>query len=250
MSGHSQFANIKHRKGAQDAKKARLFTKILREITVAAKSGQPDVNFNPRLRSAVIEARANNLPKDRIDAAVAKVIAGHAGENFEEMRYEGYGTGGVAIIIEALTDNRNRTASEIRSIFAKMGGVLGETGSVAFMFERVGIIQFLRKVASEETMFEAAIEAQAREVEFLPDSHLVLTGPDNFISVRDILIAKFQDPLSARLVFRAKNTIEIADLTQAQKLLKMTDALEDCDDVQTVTGNYVFCGQIAQKLYQ
>ena len=150
MSGHSQFANIKHRKGAQDAKKAKLFTKILREITVAAKSGQPDVEFNPRLRNAIIEARVNNMPKDRIEAAVKKVISGYEGDNFEEIRYEGYAPGGIAIIVEALTDNRNRTASEVRSIFTKAGGVLGETGSVSFMFDHVGLILVLTPVGAIE----------------------------------------------------------------------------------------------------
>jgi YebC/PmpR family DNA-binding regulatory protein len=248
MSGHSQFANIKHRKGAQDAKKAKLFTKILREITVAAKSGQVDPNFNPRLRNAMIEARTNNMPKDRIDAAIKKASGGIDGENFEEIRYEGYAPAGIAIIVEALTDNRNRTASEVRSIFTKMGGALGETGSVGFMFDRVGLIQFEGKIASEETMFEAALEAGANEVESSSDLHIVITAPENFSSVRDALIEKFKDPLSAKLDWKAKNSIEITDLEQAQKLMKMIDALEDCDDVQMVTGNYSFSDEMISKL--
>ena len=165
MSGHSQFSNIKHRKGAQDAKKAKVFTKIIREITVAVKNGQPDPNFNPRLRNALIEARVKNLPKDRIDAAIKKGSSIVGGDNFDEIRYEGYAPGGIALIVEALTDNRNRTASEVRSLFTKFGGALGETGSVGFMFDHVGIIQFEGKVASEEQMFEAALEAGAEEVE-------------------------------------------------------------------------------------
>jgi YebC/PmpR family DNA-binding regulatory protein len=248
MAGHSQFANIKHRKGAQDAKKAKRFTKILREITVAAKTGQPDPEFNPRLRNALIDARTNNMPKDRIDAAIKKVISGSEGENFEEIRYEGYASGGIAIMAEALTDNRNRTASEVRSTFTKMGGVLGESNSVAFMFDRVGVIQFEAKVASEETMFEAALEAGAEEVESSAEVHVVITSPENFSATRDVLIKKFGDPLSAKLDWKAKNTMEISDLEQAQKLMKLIDALEDCDDVQNVTGNYIFSEEVATKL--
>jgi YebC/PmpR family DNA-binding regulatory protein len=249
MAGHSQFANIKHRKGAQDAKKAKRFTKILREITVAAKTGQPDPNMNPRLRNAIIEARVNNMPKDRIEAAIKKASGSADNENFESIRYEGYAPGGIAIIVEALTDNRNRTASEVRSIFTKAGGALGETGSVGFMFDHVGVIQFDSKIASEETMFEAALEAGAEEVESSSEIHVVITTPENFAAVRDALIEKFsKDPISAKLDWKAKITNEINDLEQAQKLLKMIDALEDCDDVQVVTGNYNFSNEIAEKL--
>ncbi len=249
MAGHSQFANIKHRKGAQDAKKAKKFTKILREISVAAKSGQPDPNMNPRLRNAIIEARSNNMPKDRIDAAIKKAIGGNDGDNFEEIRYEGYAPSGIAIIVEALTDNRNRTASEVRSIFTKSGGALGETGSVGFMFDRVGVIQFDANVASEEVMFEAALEVGAEEVESSSEIHVIITTPENFTAVRDGLIEKFsKDPISAKLDWKAKISNEINDLEQAQKLIKMIDALEDCDDVQNVTGNYNFSVEIAEKL--
>jgi YebC/PmpR family DNA-binding regulatory protein len=248
MAGHSQFANIKHRKGAQDAKKAKKFTKILREITVAAKTGQPDPNFNPRLRNAIIEARVNNMPKDRVDAAIKKVIAGGASENFDAIRYEGYAPNGIAIIVEALTDNRNRTASEVRSIFTKAGGALGESGSVSFMFDHVGVIQFEGKVADEEAMFEAALEAGANEVESSSEFHIVITETENLASVRDVLTEKFGDPISAKFDWKAKNMMEISDLEQAQKLMKMIDALEDCDDVQTVTGNYVFSDEVANKL--
>lgn len=248
MAGHSQFANIKHRKGVQDAKKAKVFTKILREITVAAKSGQPDPEFNPRLRNAIIEARVNNMPKDRVEAAIKKVIAGSDGDNFETIRYEGYAPGGVAIIVEALTDNRNRTASEVRSIFTKMGGALGETGSVNFMFDHVGIIQFDGKVASEEEMFEAALSAGAEEVESSAEIHIIITKTENLGSTRDALAKKFGDPLSAKFDWKAKNIIEISDLEQAQKLMKLVDNLEDCDDVQSVAGNYVILPEIAEKL--
>jgi YebC/PmpR family DNA-binding regulatory protein len=248
MAGHSQFANIKHRKGAQDAKKAKLFTKIIREVTVAAKTGQADPEFNPRLRNAIIEARVNNMPKDRIDAAIKKATSGGEMENFDEIRYEGYAPGGVAIIVEALTDNRNRTAGEVRSIFTKMGGALGETGSVGFMFDHVGVIQFDAKVGSEDAMFEAALEAGAEEVESHNDLHVVITKPENFAEIRDILIKKFGDPISAKLDWKAKVAAEVIDLEQAQKLLKLIDNLEDCDDVQHVTGNYVFANEIADKL--
>ena len=248
MSGHSQFANIKHRKGAQDAKKAKLFTKIIREVTVAAKSGQLDPNFNPRLRSAIIDARVNNMPKDRIEAAIKKVASGNSGDNFDEIRYEGYAPGGFAIIVEALTDNRNRTASEVRSIFTKGGGALGETNSVSFMFEHVGLIQYSVKVASSEEMFETAIEAGADDIESSIDCHFIFTATENLSSDRDKLDAKYGDALSAKLEWKAKSLTEIFDLEQAQKLLKMIDALEDCDDVQNVTGNYSFAAEIEDKL--
>lgn len=248
MAGHSQFANIKHRKGAQDAKKAKLFTKIIREITVSAKNGQPDPEFNPRLRNAIIEARNNNMPKDRVDAAIKKVIAGGEGENFEEMRYEGYGPNGIALIVEALTDNRNRTASEVRSIFTKMNGALGETGSVGFMFDRVGIVQFSSKICSADEIFESAIEALAEDVEISDDSYIIISQPENFVAVRDNLTKKYGDAISAKLDWKAKNLNEITDLETAQKIIKMVDLLEDCDDVQTVTGNYFFSNEILEKL--
>lgn len=247
MAGHSQFANIKHRKGAQDAKKAKLFTKLLREITVAAKTGQPDPEFNPRLRNGIIAARVANMPKDRIDAAIKKVIAGSEGDNFENIRYEGYGPNGVAIIIEALTDNRNRTAGEVRSILTKNGGSLGETNSVAFMFDRIGLIEYEAKIATEEKMLEAAIEAGAQDVESNSDWHAVICAPEDFSSVQDALIAKFGDPKTAKLDWKAKTTTEL-DFESAEKILKLVDLLEDCDDVQLVTGNYVIPDEILQKL--
>lgn len=248
MAGHSQFANIKHRKGAQDAKKAKLFTKIIREITVAAKTGQSDPEYNPRLRNALIEARVNNMSKDRIEAAIKKVTSGADTQNYEEIRYEGYAPDGIAIIVEALTDNRNRTASEVRSIFTKMGGALGETGSVGFMFDRVGVIKFSANVGSEDEIFESALEYGASEVESTSEIHVIITDPENFISVRDELIKKYKDPISAKLDWKAINVIEINDLSQAQKLLKMIDLLEDCDDVQMVTGNYILSDDINQKI--
>jgi YebC/PmpR family DNA-binding regulatory protein len=248
MAGHSQFANIKHRKGAQDKKRAKLFTKILREIGVAAKTGQPDPEFNPRLRNAIIDARTNNLPKDRIEAAVKKATSGTDNENFDEIRYEGYASGGIALIVEALTDNRNRTAGEVRSIFTKSGGSLGETGSVNFMFDHVGIIQFDGQKISEEEIFESAIEAGADDVECSSEIHLVITSIENFSSTRDKLIEKFGDPISAKIEWKAKELIEISDLEKAQKLLKLVDNLEDCDDVQFVCGNYSFAQEIIDQL--
>ena len=195
----------------------------------------------------MIAARTSNMPKDRIDAAIKKVIAGTGGDDFEEIRYEGYGPGGVAIIVEALTDNRNRTASEVRSIFTKMGGALGETGSVGFMFDHVGLIEFEGKVASADQMFEAAIEVGADEIESVEDWHVVITSVENFINVRDKLIEKFGDPQNAKITWKAKNTIEL-DFEKAQVIMKMVDALEDCDDVQSVTGNYVIPNEIMEKL--
>ena len=247
MAGHSQFANIKHRKGAQDKKRAKLFTKLQREISVAAKTGQPDPEFNPRLRNAIIEAKANNMPKDRIEGAVKKATSAGEGENYDEMRYEGYGVAGVAIIVEALTDNKNRTAGDVRSIFAKNGGSLGETNSVAFMFDHVGVIKFDAKVAREEEMFEAVIEAGAEEVESLEDIHVIITQTDNLAEVRDNLTAKYGDPLSAKLDWKAKNTVEL-EIDKATTILKMVDALEDCDDVQSVTGNYVISDEIIEQI--
>lgn len=248
MAGHSQFANIKHRKGAQDAKKAKLFTKILREVTVAAKTGQLDPEFNPRLRNAIIMARVNNMPKDRIEAAIKKVESGNMSENFEEIRYEGYAPNGIAVIVEALTDNRNRTASEVRSIFTKSGGSLGETNSVSFMFDHIGLIEFEKEVASDEEVFEASIEAGAEDVES-EKSHYIITDPKNFAEVRDNLIKKFKrDPISAKLEWKSKNPIEISDVDQAQKLFKMIDSLEDCDDVQNVTVGFMISQNIQDKL--
>lgn len=247
MAGHSQFANIKHRKGAQDAKKAKLFTKLQREITVAVKTGQPDPEFNARLRNAIIAARTNNMPKDRIEGAVKKASSIGVGDNFEEIRYEGYGPGGVAFIVQALTDNRNRTAGEVRSIFTKSGGSLGESGSVAFMFDHVGLIEYEASVASADAVFEAAIEAGALDIESDDNWHAITCAPENFSHCRDQLIAKFGDPKTAKLDWKPKNTVEL-DLDMAQKILKLVDWLEDSDDVQLVSGNYVISDEVAEKL--
>ncbi|MFT5702692.1 MAG: YebC/PmpR family DNA-binding regulatory protein [Rickettsiales bacterium] len=247
MAGHSQFANIKHRKGAQDAKRAKRFTKLQREITVSAKTGQPDPNFNARLRNAIIAARSQNMPKDRIESAVKKATTAGEGENFEEMRYEGYGSNGVAFIVETLTDNRNRTAGEVRSIFTKAGGALGETGSVGFMFEHIGLIEFEAKLASEEEIFENALESGASDVVSNEEYHSITCEVENFSQVRDALIEKFGDPLTAKLDWRALNTVEL-DFETAQKILKLVDNLEDNDDVQSVAGNYIIPDDVAEKL--
>ncbi|MES2678185.1 MAG: YebC/PmpR family DNA-binding transcriptional regulator [Pseudomonadota bacterium] len=247
MAGHSHASNIKHRKGAQDAKKAKLFTKLQREITVSAKAGQPDPEFNARLRNAIIAARTNNMPKDRIDGAIKKATSAGEGDNFEEIRYEGYGPNGVAFVVNALTDNRNRTAGEVRSIFTKSGGSLGESGSVAFMFDHIGLIEYEAKTASADAMFEAALEAGALDVESNQDWHIITCETENFSQVRDALITEFGDPITAKLDWKPKNTVEL-DFETAQKILKLVDLLEDNDDVQSVAGNYVIPDAVAEKL--
>ncbi len=247
MAGHSHASNIKHRKGAQDAKKAKLFTKLQREITVAAKTGQPDPEFNARLRNAIIAARTNNMPKDRIDGAIKKATTIGEGENFEEIRYEGYGPNGVAFVVQALTDNRNRTAGEVRSIFTKSGGSLGESGSVAFMFDHIGLIEYEAKVASADAMFENALEAGATDVESNDDFHVITCETNDFSHVRDALIAKFGDPQTAKLDWKPKNTVEL-DFETAEKIIKLVDLLEDNDDVQLVAGNYIIPDEVAEKL--
>ncbi len=247
MAGHSHSSNIKHRKGAQDAKKAKLFTKLQREITVSAKAGQADPEFNARLRNAIIAARTNNMPKDRIDSAIKKATSAGEGDNFEEIRYEGYGPNGVAFVVGALTDNRNRTAGEVRSIFTKSGGSLGESGSVAFMFDHIGLIEYEAKTASADAIFEAALEAGASDVQSNNEWHIITCETANFSQVRDALITEFGDPITAKLDWTPKNTVEL-DFETAQKILKLVDLLEDNDDVQSVAGNYVIPDEVAEKL--
>lgn len=247
MAGHSQFKNIMHRKGAQDAKRAKVFTKIIREIITAARTGQVDPNFNPRLRGAMLAARAANMPKDKIEAAVKRGSSPAGGENFEEVRYEGYGIGGVAVIVEALTDNRNRTASEVRAAFTKNGGTLGESGSVSFMFERVGLIEYPASKASADAMFEAAIEVGADDCASSADTHSITCAVDNFNEVRDGLNAKFGDAESAKLSWKPTTTTAV-DQEKAETLMKMIEALEDNDDVQQVFTNVEFSEEVAQKL--
>ncbi len=247
MAGHSQFKNIMHRKGKQDAKRGKLFTKIIREIMTAARSGLPDPNGNPRLRAAVIAAREVNMPKDTIERAIKRGSGAEGGEAFEDMRYEGYGPGGVAVIVEALTDNRNRTASEVRSIFTKNGGVLGETNSVAFNFQRLGVLAYPASAASADAMFEAALEAGADNVESSDDGHEIVTSVEGFAQVRDALEAKFGPAKSAKLAYRAQNTVPVGE-DAAETLFGLIEALEDNDDVQAVSANFEVAEDVLAKL--
>jgi len=224
MAGHSQFKNIMYRKGAQDAKRSKLFSKLAREIQVAARTGMPDPEMNARLRAAIAVARAANMPKDNIERAVKRGSADEDGANYEEVRYEGYGPAGVAVIVEALTDNRNRTAAEVRSAFTKFGGSLGETGSVSFMFERVGSINYLPEVASEDEMLEAAIEAGAGECETTEDGHEINCDPDELNEVRDALEQQFGASQNAGLTWKPQNTIPV-DEQQANSLIKLLELL-------------------------
>jgi YebC/PmpR family DNA-binding regulatory protein len=236
MAGHSQFKNIMHRKGRQDAVRSKLFSKLAREITVSAKTGLPDPNANPRLRAAVLAARAENMPKDNIERAIKKGQGGDA-ESFEEIRYEGYGPGGVAMIVEVLTDNRNRTASDVRSAFTKSGGNLAETGAVSFMFDRVGIVEFDPTLASADAMFEAAIEAGADDVVSTASGHEIYASQDHLRDVARALEARFGEPRKAALVWKPLNTVALDD-EQGEKLLRLISMLEDHDDVQNVYANF------------
>ena len=235
MAGHSQFKNIMHRKGKQDAQKARMFAKFAREITVAAKSGTPDPDMNPRLRLAIQGARAENMPKDNIERAIKKAL-GNDGENFELVRYEGYGTGGVAIIIEALTDNRNRTGGAVRAMFTKYGGNLGTTGQVSHMFSHVGEIMFKPTVATGDAMLEAAIDAGADDVVSDPEGHLITCSFDTLGSTAGALEAKFGAPTSVKAVWKPSLTTPV-DQDKAETILKLLGALEEDDDVQQVFSN-------------
>jgi YebC/PmpR family DNA-binding regulatory protein len=247
MAGHSQFANIKHRKAGRDAKRSKLFTKLTREIQVAAATGQPDPDFNPRLRAALAVARKAGVPKDRIEMAIKKASGELVGENYEEVRYEGYGPGGIAFIVEALSDNRNRTASDVRTCFTKYGGALGETGCVNFMFDKIGLLEFKADVAKPEDIFEVAAEAGAEDVESDDNFHTVICQPDAFGKVREQLTQKYGDPETAKLTWKPKDTIEL-DKEAAETILKLVDALEDSDDVQDVTGNFVVPQEIVDAL--
>ena len=247
MAGHSQFKNIMYRKGAQDKKRAKVFTKIIRELTTAARTGLPDPAANPRLRAAILAARQSNMPKDTVDRAIKRGSGGGADDAYEEVRYEGYGPGGVAVIVEALTDNRNRTASEVRAAFTKSGGALGETNSVSFMFDRVGEISYTADTASPDDMFEAAIEAGARDIESDDEQHLVICAPEDLNTVRDALENRFGPPGSARLVWRPRTAAEIDEET-ATSLFKLLEALEDSDDVQNVYANFEVAEDVMARL--
>jgi YebC/PmpR family DNA-binding regulatory protein len=247
MAGHSQFKNIMYRKGAQDKKRAQVFTKLIRELTTAARSGLPDPAANPRLRAAVLAARQANMPKDTVERAIRRGSGGDGETAYEEVRYEGYGPGGVAIIVEALTDNRNRTASEIRAAFTKAGGALGETNSVSFLFDHVGEIVYPATAASGEDMFEAAIEAGADNLESDAEQHTVTCAPEDLNAVRDSLEQRFGAAGSARLVWRPKTTAPVEE-GAAPGLFKLLEALEDSDDVQNVYANFEVADDVMARL--
>jgi len=246
MAGHSQFKNIMHKKGRADKARAKLFSKLAREITVAAKLGMPDPAFNPRLRAAILAARAENVPKDNIERAIKKSQGGDS-ENYDEIRYEGYAPGGVAVIVEALTDNRNRTAGEVRSIFTKSGGNLAETGAVSFMFDHVGVVEYDTDKASADAMLEAAIEAGAEDVVSDENGHQIFTQPDDLGEVTKALEAKFGEPRKSALTWKPQNTIAVDD-EAGEKILKLIDSLDDNDDVQNVYANFEVSDALVQKL--
>ena len=247
MAGHSKWANIQHRKGKQDKLRSKLFSKLAKEITVAAKMGDPDPDKNPRLRLAVKEAKSNSVPKDVIDRAIKKSQGGDA-ENYDEIRYEGYGPNGIAIIVEAMTDNRNRTASNVRSYFTKHGGDMGQTGSVAFMFDRVGEIMYPPSAGDADTVMMAALEAGADDVESDDEGHWIYCADTDLNEVSIALEASLGESESAKLVWRPQAATEVTDLETATKLMKLIDTLEDDDDVQNVTGNFDIAEAVAAQL--
>ena len=247
MAGHSQFKNIMYRKGAQDKKRAKLFAKLGRELMVAAKEGGPDRTGNPRLRSAIVTARSNNMPKDNIDRAIARGSGDSDGTIFEEIRYEGYGPGGVALIVEALTDNRNRTASEVRSAFSKYNGNLAETGAGSFLFDRIGEIRYASDTSDLDAVFEAALEAGADDVDTTEEAHEILCQPEDLHAVASLLEDQLGEPQSVQLVWRPQNTLSLKE-GPASSLLKLLDVLEDNDDVQSVSANYEIADDVMERL--
>jgi len=246
MAGHSKWANIQHRKGRQDAVRSKLFSKLSKEITVAAKMGDPDPDKNPRLRMAVKEAKSQSVPKDVIDRAIKKSVAGE-GDEYEEIRYEGYGPNGVAVIVEAMTDNRNRTASTVRSTFSKNGGNLGETGSVGFMFDRKGEVTYLASAGDADTVMMAAIEAGAEDVESSDEGHIIYCADTDLNDVSTALEAELGESASTKLVWKPTTSTEM-DLVAMQKLMKLVDALEDDDDIQRVTTNFEATDEVMEQL--
>jgi YebC/PmpR family DNA-binding regulatory protein len=247
MAGHSKWANIQHRKGKQDKLRSKLFSKLAKEITVAAKMGDPDPDKNPRLRLAVKEAKSNSVPKDVIDRAIKKSQGGDA-ENYDEIRYEGYGPNGIAIIVEAMTDNRNRTASNVRSYFTKYGGDMGQTGSVSFMFDRKGEIMYPASAGDADTVMMAAIEAGAEDVESDEEGHWIYTSDTDLGEVSTALEAALGESETAKLIWKPQAPTEITDLETAQKLMKLLDAFDEDDDVQNVTGNFDLSDDVAAQL--
>jgi len=246
MAGHSKWANIQHRKGRQDKLRSKLFSKLAKEITVAAKMGDPDPDKNPRLRMAVKEAKSQSVPKDVIDRAIKKSQAGE-GENYDEIRYEGYGPGGVAVIVEAMTDNKNRTASTVRSTFTKNGGNLGETGSVGFMFERKGEVTYGVGAGNADTVFEAAIEAGAEDCESSDEGHVITCADSDLNEVSTALETALGESDSTKLVWQPTTTTELG-LEGMEKLMKLIDALEDDDDIQRVTANFEASDEVLAQL--
>jgi len=246
MAGHSQFKNIMHRKGKQDSVRSKMFSKLAREITVAAKSGLPDPSMNASLRLAIQNAKAQSMPKDNIDRAVKKA-SGTDGENYEEVRYEGYGPGGVAVIVVALTDNRNRTASNVRSTFTKAGGALGETGSVSFSFDRVGEISYKLAVGDADKVMEAAIEAGAEDVTTDEDGHAIICAFEDIGEVSKALESSLGEAETVKIIWKPQNTIPV-DEDRAISLMKLIDILEDDDDVQSVFSNFEVSDEVMAKL--
>lgn len=246
MAGHSKWANIQHRKGRQDKLRSKLFSKLSKEITVAAKMGDPDPEHNPRLRMAVKEAKSQSVPKDVIDRAIKKSAAGE-GDNYDEIRYEGYGPNGVAVIVEAMTDNRNRTASSVRSTFTKCGGNLGETGSVGFMFDRVGEITYGIEAGDADTIEMAALEAGADDVESSEDGHTIWCSDTDLNQVTNALEKDLGETVTAKLVWKPNMTTEL-DLEGMEKLMKLIDTLEDDDDIQRITTNFEASDEVMEQL--
>lgn len=246
MAGHSKWANIQHRKGRQDKLRSKLFSKLSKEITVAAKMGDPDPDNNPRLRLAVKEAKSQSVPKDVIDRAISKSQAGE-GDNYDEIRYEGYGPNGVAVIVEAMTDNRNRTASTVRSTFTKNGGNLGETGSVGFMFDRKGQVIYPLSVGDADTVMMAAIEAGAEDCETTDENHVIICEGNDLNTVSTALEAELGETESTKLIWQPNMTTEM-DLEAMTKLMKLLDALEDDDDIQNVTTNFEASDEVMEQL--
>jgi len=246
MAGHSKFKNIMHRKGAQDKKRSAMFSKLSREITVAAKMGAPDPDMNPRLRAAIMAAKAQSMPKDNIQRAIDKSSSGE-GDNYEDVRYEGFGPGGVSLIVEALTDNRNRTATNVRVAFSRNGGNLGASGSVSHGFDRLGLITYPASAGSADEVFEAAIEAGAEDVQSTGDGHEIWTAQEDLHEVAKALEKALGEPESTKLAWRPQTPVEVGE-EEAGSLLKLIDALDDDDDVQTVWGNYEVSDEIMEKL--
>ena len=246
MAGHSKWANIQHRKGRQDAARSKLFSKLSKEVTVAAKMGDPDPDKNPRLRLAIKEAKSNSVPKDVIDRAIKRSVTGE-GDEYEEIRYEGYGPNGVAVIVETMTDNRNRTASNVRSTFSKNGGNLGETGSVGFMFERKGEVIYQASAGDADTIFEAVIEVGAEDVESSEDGHIIWCEDTDLNEVSNALETALGESESTKLIWKPTTTTELG-LDDMQRLMKLVDALEDDDDVQRVTTNFEATDEVVAQL--